>query len=225
MFAEKLQKLRKENHMSQEQLATKLNVSRQAVSKWEMGSLPDINNLVKISQFFDCSLDYLMHDQDKSILKKEDTITIITEKKVFKFVSVMGIIIPLCILSLLAILSIMFPAPITHQLPDGSWRYGMMGFIEYQGLETLLYFLFFIFIIGITAYFVLPLMKKHNSKKFYYYSIGAYLFLLGGWLIFFYELTTSSVVFYDFQSVALWILYGICVCVLTILSNYYRRKL
>ena len=35
-FAEKLQKLRKQNGLSQEQLAEKLNVSRQAVSKWEM---------------------------------------------------------------------------------------------------------------------------------------------------------------------------------------------
>lgn len=37
-FAEKLQKLRKQNGLSQEQLAEKLNVSRQAVSKWEMGT-------------------------------------------------------------------------------------------------------------------------------------------------------------------------------------------
>lgn len=40
-FAEKLQKLRKQNGLSQEQLAEKLNVSRQAVSKWEMGTIPD----------------------------------------------------------------------------------------------------------------------------------------------------------------------------------------
>ena len=40
-FGEKLQKLRKENGLSQEQLAEKLNVSRQAISKWEMGTIPD----------------------------------------------------------------------------------------------------------------------------------------------------------------------------------------
>ena len=44
-FGEKLQKLRKENGLSQEQLAEKLNVSRQAISKWEMGTIPDMENV------------------------------------------------------------------------------------------------------------------------------------------------------------------------------------
>ena len=51
VFSEKLQKLRKENNLSQEELARELNVSRQAISKWELGTLPDINNLVKLSTF------------------------------------------------------------------------------------------------------------------------------------------------------------------------------
>ena len=58
-FSEKLQRLRKVNGLSQEQLAEKLNVSRQAISKWEMGAIPDMDNVIKISRFFDCSLDYL----------------------------------------------------------------------------------------------------------------------------------------------------------------------
>ena len=41
-FGEKLQKLSKENGLSQEQLAEKLNVSRQAISKWEMGTIQDM---------------------------------------------------------------------------------------------------------------------------------------------------------------------------------------
>ena len=62
-FAEKLQRLRKQNGLSQEQLAEKLNVSRQAVSKWEMGTIPDMENMVKLGRNFDCSLDYLMKDE------------------------------------------------------------------------------------------------------------------------------------------------------------------
>lgn len=62
-FAEKLQKLRKQNGLSQERLAEKLNVSRQAVSKWEMGTIPDMENMVKLGRYFDCSLDYLMKDE------------------------------------------------------------------------------------------------------------------------------------------------------------------
>lgn len=57
--------------MSQEQLAEKLNVSRQAVSKWESGALPDVDNIVKISTFFDCSLDYLMSNQEEVKEEKE----------------------------------------------------------------------------------------------------------------------------------------------------------
>ena len=62
-FAEKLQRLRKQNGLSQEQLAEKLNVSRQAVSKWEMGTIPDMENMVKLGRYFECSLDYLMKDE------------------------------------------------------------------------------------------------------------------------------------------------------------------
>ena len=65
VFGEKLKKMRKENELSQEQLAEKLNVTRQAVSKWESGALPDVDNIVKISTFFDCSLDYLMSNKEE----------------------------------------------------------------------------------------------------------------------------------------------------------------
>ena len=70
-FSSKLQKLRKDNNLSQEQLASELCVSRQAISKWELGTLPDINNLVKISNFFDCSLDYLMNDDKEDQFEEE----------------------------------------------------------------------------------------------------------------------------------------------------------
>ncbi len=66
-FSEKLQRLRKVNGLSQERLAEKLNVSRQAISKWEMGAIPDIDNVIKISRFFDCSLDYLLNNEVKDI--------------------------------------------------------------------------------------------------------------------------------------------------------------
>ena len=62
-FGEKLQRLRKTNGLSQEQLSEKLNVSRQAISKWELGTIPDMDNILKISRFFDCSLDYLMNNE------------------------------------------------------------------------------------------------------------------------------------------------------------------
>ena len=67
LLSEKIYKLRKENGLSQENLATKLNVSRQAVSKWESGAIPDIDNIVNLARFFDCSIDYLLNDDIDSI--------------------------------------------------------------------------------------------------------------------------------------------------------------
>lgn len=62
-FGEKLQKLRRGSGLSQEQLAEKLDVTRQAVSKWELGdSLPDAGRILTLSRLFDVSTDYLLKD-------------------------------------------------------------------------------------------------------------------------------------------------------------------
>lgn len=59
--ADKLVELRKKNGLSQEKLAEKLGVSRQAVSRWERAeSSPDINNYVQLSQLYNISLDELL---------------------------------------------------------------------------------------------------------------------------------------------------------------------
>ena len=63
-FSEKLYQLRRQSGLSQEQLAEKLNVSRQAISKWESGqSFPEAEKLLAISDYFQVSLDGLMKDE------------------------------------------------------------------------------------------------------------------------------------------------------------------
>lgn len=60
---EKLYALRKKSGLSQEQLAEALNVSRQAISKWEGGSaMPESDKLLALSNYFGVSLDYLIKD-------------------------------------------------------------------------------------------------------------------------------------------------------------------
>ena len=62
-FGEKLQALRKSRGWSQEQLAERIAVSRQAVSKWESeAAAPDTANVLEISRLFGVSTDYLLHD-------------------------------------------------------------------------------------------------------------------------------------------------------------------
>lgn len=71
-FAEKLKELRKQKGISQEQLAEKIFVSRQAITKWESGNgLPDIENLIAISSLFNESLDSLLSEEKSLITKNE----------------------------------------------------------------------------------------------------------------------------------------------------------
>lgn len=64
-FNEKLQSLRKSNGITQDELAEKLKVTRQTISKWECGeSTPDFRNLVKISELFKVSIDLLLKDEE-----------------------------------------------------------------------------------------------------------------------------------------------------------------
>ncbi len=66
-FSEKLKLYRKENNLTQETFAEKLNVSRQAISKWESeGGLPDIENLKEISKLLNVTIDYLLNNDRKS---------------------------------------------------------------------------------------------------------------------------------------------------------------
>lgn len=82
-FNNRLYQLRKQKGFSQEELANRLNVSRQTISKWEVGdSTPDMEKLIAISDLFNVSLDNL-------ITGKEDEPKITTETK-SDFVSVLN---------------------------------------------------------------------------------------------------------------------------------------
>ncbi len=64
---DKLVELRKSKGWSQEDLAERLNVSRQAISRWENGTaLPDAGNLLQLSQLYGVSADYLLNDEYES---------------------------------------------------------------------------------------------------------------------------------------------------------------
>lgn len=71
-LAEKILQLRKQQGVSQEELAEKVGVSRQAISKWETGeSTPELERVVKLSKVFQVTTDYLLNDD--AILENEAT--------------------------------------------------------------------------------------------------------------------------------------------------------
>lgn len=79
--------LRKEKGWSQEEFASYLDVSRQSVSKWELGtSLPELDKIVKISKLFDVSIDYLVNDENYEISYVNDDLERrISEKEVNEY--------------------------------------------------------------------------------------------------------------------------------------------
>lgn len=68
-FSEKLLTLRKGKDLTQEQLAEKMDVSRQSISKWEGGqAVPELEKIVALSEIFDVTTDYLLKPSEIDIL-------------------------------------------------------------------------------------------------------------------------------------------------------------
>ena len=106
-FNNKLYELRKQKGFSQEELANRLNVSRQTISKWEVGeSTPDMEKIVAISDLFEVSLDELVKGEESKMAEpserivkselysdiKEHVLTEDNKKRVTKGLKIAGII-------------------------------------------------------------------------------------------------------------------------------------
>lgn len=88
-FSEKLLALRKANDLTQEQLAEKLDVSRQSISKWESGQVvPDLGKIVALSTVFNVTTDYLLKSSEiddlsmkTELLEKQQQMMLIREQR------------------------------------------------------------------------------------------------------------------------------------------------
>lgn len=98
-FSKKLYELRKEKSFSQEELADKLNVARQTISKWENGTTtPDTNNLIELSKIFEISIDELLCNNCKKESDKEKKKTSKTKKII---IMIIALIIIICVIMFL----------------------------------------------------------------------------------------------------------------------------
>lgn len=121
IFADKLIQLRKKSGWSQEELAGQMDVTRQSVSKWESAqSIPDLEKIIRLSELFGVSLDYLLKDEieeEETPNLSEDVPTLrqVSMEEASKFLSVKAetakavanavflcIISPICLLVLAA---------------------------------------------------------------------------------------------------------------------------
>lgn len=88
-FSEKLLTLRKANDLTQEQLAEKLDVSRQSISKWESGqATPELEKIVALSAVFNVTTDYLLKSSEiddlsvkTEILEKQQQMMLLREHR------------------------------------------------------------------------------------------------------------------------------------------------
>lgn len=88
-FSEKILSLRKSRGLTQEQLAEKLNVSRQSVSKWESGqAIPELETIVALCRVFDITTDYLLKPSEMDelsikteMLEKQQQLLLIREQR------------------------------------------------------------------------------------------------------------------------------------------------
>ena len=103
-FSNKLTELRKKKGYSQEELAEKLGLSRQAISKWERGeSSPDMENIVQLTKIYDLSFDELLSTSEYKVdidtVNKEKEIVIkyveVVKKEYFNWWSLIAVVVAL----------------------------------------------------------------------------------------------------------------------------------
>lgn len=102
----KILQLRKQHNLSQEQLAEKMNVTRQTISKWELGETsPDIRQAKELSKIFNVSLDELVDNQIKDVLVvKIDN----TEKLIGLVLRSLKVVICILLVSFIVVFAVLF---------------------------------------------------------------------------------------------------------------------
>nr|MBQ4317947.1 helix-turn-helix transcriptional regulator [Clostridia bacterium] len=176
-LSEKIITLRKSRNMTQEQLAETLDVSRQAVSRWEVGSaLPDAMNVLQLSRLFGVSADYLLNDDyesDRDIPAVKHTQA--TEKKFIKsisafWVAVLGFLGNFVIYVLSRFIKVHVPfVTIDNGQKMWHWSSDHMGysyryFIGEHNLHLIAAISGLLFIAGLIA---LAVINRDNIKTFF----------------------------------------------------------
>lgn len=175
-FSQKLQNLRKQHAFSQEQLAEKLSVSRQAVSKWEVGeAVPETENIILLSKIFSVSTDYLLLDEleEPLALLPVQVTAAKKEEKIKKPALITGVIFTVvgsvCIL-VLWVLSTMIESFVPASVADefGTiWYttqvgYSFWPFIERFKLQAIFFLGCLVLLVGVILLFY---YKYHNRKN------------------------------------------------------------
>lgn len=180
-FGEKIKQQRRAMGLSQDQLAQRLAVSRQAVSKWEMGlSYPDAENIVLLSELFGVTTDFLLKDASPKDTAAPPSVCSLPAVRasgashrrylagkvtaaVFLALGTLGALV-------LGILSSVFPVFITHPVPVGQpdrgvADAGLSAFLQVHNLNWLFSLCIVSAVCGLLLLLLLFLLPKLLQKK------------------------------------------------------------
>lgn len=170
-FGEKLQALRKARGWSQEELATQINVSRQALSKWESGaSVPDTENVVALSRLFGVSTDYLLLENGETTAQTAPTAAPSAESKwpIMRIVWLFTMILAILGKIALRIWASTLPPTVVY---NGSDRVGeltgMRNLTETYDVGWLVFLTWFLLLLGLAGTVLYKQLRE---------------FFFGGWL-------------------------------------------
>ena len=174
-FNEKLQELRKQKGLTQEELAEILFVSRTAVSKWESGrGMPSIESLKAISKFFAVTLDDLLSSEELLVIAEDDH----KQKEMHIRDMIYGLLD--CSMALLFLL------PFFGQKVNGAIQ--EVSLLALTEIQLYLKILYLVIVIGMTALGVLTLALRNCNCAFWIQNkskvsllanaIGVFLFII-----------------------------------------------
>lgn len=174
-FHEKLQELRKNRGLTQEELAETLYVSRTAISKWESGrGMPSIESLKAISKFFAVTLDDLLSSEELLVIAEDDH----KQKEMHIRDLIYGLLD--CSMALLFVL------PFFGQKVNGAIQ--EVSLLALTEIQVYLKILYLVTIVGMTAFGILTLvLRSCNGERWVKYkskvslsvnAIGVFLFII-----------------------------------------------
>ena len=165
--------------MTQEQLAEKIGVSRQALSKWESGdTLPDTINILSLSRLFGVTTDYLLNDDyesDSDLPAVKESDRILNDKWRRFFCTMIGVL--LMLISALIVLGMAIYASVkdfSYYVGDGwsgtLWSegafrgyHGLSAMLRLYNLTWLIWILIAVFAVG-AGMVIIPLIKRRVKK-------------------------------------------------------------
>ena len=173
-MGEKILNMRKARGWNQEELAERIGVTRQAVSRWESGAAkPDADKIIAICDLFGVSADYLLRDQysgEGSNLKTEKQSVAALGAKVQSLdqgqqAACTAALIGGVIMFLLKLVYVFKNTDYMYYSSGGAVYTGFQGFLATEGLALMWYPALTAFVAGMIYLFIWPVIRKDKEKN------------------------------------------------------------